>query len=195
MFDVLMSSVGAVLTVALIVAGGLAWWGYSFANGNVHDQLAQQKITFPPKGSPALASPEIGPYLNKYAGQPLVTGEQARAYADHFIGVHVKEIAGGKTYAEVSGLALKNPKDTKLQGQAQTLFRGETLRGLLLNAYAFWKVGQLARIGSIAVFAMAAVMLLLTILGFAHAGRVAIQEELFAPPAPVRKRRVTARTA
>src|ERR1051325_6003522 len=167
-FDALVSSVGALLTVTLVVAGSLLWWGFHFADGNVRQQLAAQKIFFPPKG-PATASPEIGPYLNKYAGQQLVNGAQAEAYANHFIRVHLNEVAGGKTYAEVSTLARANPNDEKLQGQVQTLFRGETLRGMLLNAYACWKIGQLSRIGSIAAFAMAAIFALLTALGFGHA--------------------------
>lgn len=187
-FDVLMSAGGALITVALIVAGGLAFWGYSFATNEVESQLRAQNIYFPEKGSDALKDPQVGPYLNKYAGQQLVTGEQAKAYSDHFIAVHLKATADGKTYAEVSTLARANPTDAKLQGQVQTLFRGETLRGLLLNAYAFWKLGQLAFIGSIASFAMAAVMLILTILGFWHAKRVLPAEELMAP-------RVAARTA
>src|SRR5437867_4171022 len=162
-FDKLMSLGGVVVTVALLVAGGLAFWGYNFANGRVHDQLAAQRIYFPPKGSEALADPRIGRYLNQYAGQQLVTGAQAQAYADHFIAVHLTEVAGGKTYAEVSTLARANPEDATLQAQVQTLFRGETLRGLLLNAYAFWKLGQLALIGSIAAIAMACVMGCLTI--------------------------------
>src|SRR6266568_1260340 len=89
-FDLLLSSTGMVLTIVLLVAGGLLYWGYSFANSNVHDQLAAQKILFPPKGS------------------------QAQAYANHFIAVHLKEAAGGKTYAQVSSLALQNPNDAKL---------------------------------------------------------------------------------
>src|SRR6266498_3902863 len=93
--------------------------GYSFANSNVHDQLAAQKILFPPKGSQALAPPEIGRYLNQYAGQQLVNGAQAQAYANHFVAVHLKEAAGGKTYAQVSSLALQNPNDAKLAGQVQ----------------------------------------------------------------------------
>ncbi len=118
-FDLLLSSTGMVLTIVLLVAGGLLYWGYSFANSNVHDQLAAQKILFPPKGSQALAPPEIGRYLNQYAGQQLVNGAQAQAYANHFVAVHLKEAAGGKTYAQVSSLALQNPNDAKLAGQVQ----------------------------------------------------------------------------
>jgi hypothetical protein len=180
-FDLILSSVGVVLTAGLIVAGVLAFWGYSFSNGKVHDQLVAQKIFFPPAGSEALADPAIGPYLNKYAGQQLVNGAQAQAYADHFIAVHLKGVADGKTYAEVSSLALKNPSDQTLQGQVQTLFRGETLRGLLLNAYAFWKLGQLALIGSMAAFALAGIMFVLTILGFWHLRRVSPTEQVLVP--------------
>jgi hypothetical protein len=180
-FDILVSSTGTMLAIVLLVAGGLLYWGYSFANGNVHDQLAAQKIFFPSKGSQALAPPEVGRYLNQYAGQQLVSGAQAQAYANHFIAVHLKEAAGGKTYAQVSSQALQNPNDAKLAGQVQTLFRGETLRGMLLNAYAFWKIGQIALLASIASFALAAVMLVLTILGFSHLRRVSPIEEVMAP--------------
>jgi hypothetical protein len=187
-FDILVSSAGALLTGVMIVAGVLLFWGYSFANTNVGNQLSAQKIFFPVKGSPALASPEIGPYLNRYAGQQLTTGAQAQAYADHFIAVHVKGIAGGLTYAEVSAKAQANPTDTKLAAQANTLFKGETLRGMLLNAYAFWKVGQLALAGSIASFAMAAIMAVLTILGFWHTRRVAPAEQILAPVIEARRK-------
>lgn len=182
-FDLLVSSTGMVLTIVLLVAGGLLFWGYSFANGNVHDQLAAQKIFFPPKGSEALAPPEVGRHLDQYAGQQLVNGAQAKAYADHFIAVHLREAAGGKTYAQVSSLALQNPGDAKLAGQVQTLFRGETLRGLLLNAYAFWKIGQIALIAAVASLVLAGVMLVLTILGFWHLRRVSPTEELLVRPA------------
>ena len=89
----------------------------------------------------------------------LETGEQAQVYANHFIGVHLQEIAGGQTYAQVSAKAQANPTDTKLAGQVQTLFRGETLRGLLLNAYGWWTIGTYALYAAIglavAAFAVA----------------------------------------
>jgi hypothetical protein len=190
-FDILISSTGMMLTIVLLVAGGLLFWGYSFANSNVHDQLAAQKIFFPPTGSQALAPPEVGRYLNQYAGQQLVNGAQAKAYADHFIAVHLREAAGGQTYAQVSSQALRNPNDAKLAGQVQTLFRGETLRGLLLNAYAFWKIGQIALVAGIASFALAGIMLLLTILGFWHLRRAGPTEELMVPTVDSQKARVT----
>ena len=180
-FDLVMSSVGVMLTVVLVIGGGLAFWGYSFANTRVHEQLAAQKIFFPPAGSEALADPAIGPYLNKYAGEQLVNRARAEAYADRFIAVHLNGVADGKTYAEVSTLARANPDDEALAGQVQTLFRGETLRGMLLNAFAFWKLGQIALIGAIAFWILAGIMFALTILGFWHLRRVSPGEQIFAP--------------
>jgi hypothetical protein len=177
-FDMILTSVGLVLTAVLLVAGAMLTWGYNFANSNVHDQLAAQQIYFPAKGSPALASPEIGPYLNQYAGQQLTTGAQAEAYADHFIAVHLKEVANGQTYAQVSTQAQADPTNTTLQAQANTLFKGETLRSMLLNAYAFWQLGQIALYAAFASFALAVVMALLTVLGFAHLRRVSPQTEM-----------------
>ncbi len=177
-FDTILSAGGVVLTIVLLVAGGLLMWGYTFASNNVHHQLAQQKIYFPAKGSPALAPKEIGPYLNIYAGQQLLTGPQAQAYADHFINVHLSEVAGGQTYAQVSTQAQAQPNNATLKAQQQTLFQGETLRGLLLEAYGFWKIGQIALWAAIASFVLAGVMLLLSILGFLHLRRVSDSEEI-----------------
>lgn len=179
-FDLILTGTGLVLSVVLLVAGALLTWGYHFANTSVHDQLAAQQIYFPAAGSDALKSPEIGPYLNKYAGQQLVTGEQAKAYADHFIAVHLSEVAGGKTYAQASAAAQADPTNTALQAQVNTLFKGETLRGLLLNAYAFGKIAQIALYAAVASFVGAAVLLLLTVLGFLHLRRQAGDEQIFA---------------
>ena len=167
--DKLLTTLGLFIAVILAAIGGMAWWAYSFSTNNVHDELASQQIYFPPKGSPALASPKIGPYLNQYAGMQLLTGPEAKAYADHFIAVHLSEVAGGKTYAQVSSESLANPTNTTLKAQAQTLFQGETLRGLLLgDAYAFWTVGHIAQITAIICFIAAGIMLVLVLLGLAH---------------------------
>ena len=181
-FDAILTSVGAVLTLFLLVAGVLGLWAYSFTNTNVHNQLAEQQIVFPSQAAFAPAKPgtEITPgmlpYLQKYAGQPLTTGAQAEAYADHFIAVHLQEIGGGLTYAQLSAKAMAQPKGsaayTADEAVVQTVFQGTTLRGLLLEAYAFWKMGQIALWAAIACFVAAAVMLVLTILGFVHLRRV-----------------------
>jgi hypothetical protein len=170
--DRLLAAGGLAMAAVLLVAGGLLTWAHNFVHDEVHSQLAAQKIYFPPKGSEALATPEIGSHLNKYAGQQLVTGTQAKAYADHFIAVHLKEMSGGQTYAQLSAKSLANPDDQQLAGQVQTLFRGETLRGLLLNAYAFDTVASVALIAAIVAYLGAVLMAMLAFLGFVHARRV-----------------------
>lgn len=186
-FDGLVSAVGAGLTIFLLIAAALLNWGYSFANESVTDQLSAQKISFPAADSESLkALPEEDrKAIEPFAGMQLTTGEQAQAYAMHYIGSHVKNVAGGKTYSEVSGEALAknaqskaNPSDTALaeeaatlMGQRQTLFMGETLKGLLLNAFAFWQVGQIAMYAAVACLVGGLLMLVLTIMGYAHLRR------------------------
>ncbi len=169
--DLLLSWTGLVVAVVLLASGGLLLWGSTFITNQVHDQLAAQKIFFPAADSPAVKGPEFAA-MRQYGGEQLTTGPQAETYANHFIAVHLSEVAGGKTYSEVSAAAQAEPKDAALQAQAQTLFRGTTLRGLLLNAYAFWTVGRIAGIASVVSFAGAAALVLLTVLGFRHARRV-----------------------
>ena len=177
-FDAILTAVGAVVVVVLLVAGGLLMWGYNFASSNVHDQLAQQQIFFPAKGSSELASPKIGPYLNKYAGQQVLTGAQAEAYANHFIAVHLSEMPYGGVYSAVSNASRANPNDAKLKAEVQTTFQGTTLRGLLLEAYAFSTFALISLWAGIASFVLAAVMLVLVILGWVHLRRVSPDAEL-----------------
>jgi hypothetical protein len=170
-FDALLTTGGLVLAAVLIVAGVLGMWAHNFVDNQVRTQLVQQQIYFPAAGSPGLADPAIKPYITKYAGQQLTNGAQAEAFADHFIAVHLKAIGGGKTYAQLSTLAQADPNNTKLAGQVATMFKGETLRGLLLNGYAFWKMGQFALYAAVASFIGAGILLLLAALGFAHLRR------------------------
>lgn len=162
---------GAAVTVVLLVVGGLAWYASTFAFDNVRTELGAQQVYFPEKGSPAL-DPEEFPDLQKYAGQLVDSGPEAKAYANSYIGRHLEKVADGKTYAEVSALAMKDPTNQKLQQQKQTLFQGETLRGLLLgDGYAYWTFGQIAQYAAIAAFAGAAVMCVLVLLGLRHLAR------------------------
>jgi hypothetical protein len=184
MFDVLASAGGLVMVVVLVVAGSLLMWGYSFANSNVHNQLAQQDIVFPSQAAFEQAKPggEITPgmipYLEKYAGQPLTTGAQAEAYADHFINVHLSEMPYGGVYASVSAASRANPTNAKLAAEVTTSFQGTTLRGLLLEAYAFSEFGLIAWLAGIAAFALAGIMALLVAFGFWHARRTPVDAEL-----------------
>ena len=177
-FDALAATAGLVIAGLLLVAGGLLTWGHNFVTSEVHTQLAAQKIVFPPADSPAVKGAQFAP-MRQYGGQLMTTGAQAQVYADHFIAVHLTEIGGGQTYAQLSAKALANPKDTALAAQVQTMFRGETLRGLLLNAYAFWTIGQIMLWAAIAAFAGAGLLLILAIFGFIHLRRTAPEAQIF----------------
>jgi len=162
---------GFALAAILVAAGGLLLWGSAYTHNMVHNQLAAQKIYFPPK--PAFAHPVAGgeitpsmiPSVSQYAGQQLVTGQQAQSYADNFIAVHIANMTGGKTYAQLSAAALANPKDTKLAAQVAAVFKGETLRSILLNAFGWWKVSQITFIASIVAFAAGGLALLVALFG------------------------------
>lgn len=143
-------------------------------HGQVSDQLTQQQIVFPAAGSKGLTSlpPADQAAITPYAGQTMETGAQAEAFADHYIKVHLAEVAGGQTYSQVSAKALANPSDQQLAGQVQTLFRGETLRGLLLNAYAFDTMASVALVAAWICLVAGLVLLALAVLGVLHARRV-----------------------
>jgi hypothetical protein len=157
--------IGAVLFLVLSVGSVLLLWGAGFSHNMVHNQLSEQKISFPPKGSPGL-DPKEFPGLQRYAGQAVDNGPKAKAYADQFIKVHLKGIAGGQTYSQVSAASLASPNDEKLAGQVQTLFRGETLRGLLLYAWGWSVVGMIAFYSGIAALLGAIAVLIGLVLGF-----------------------------
>jgi hypothetical protein len=153
--------VGLALAVVLAAAGGLLIWGSAYVHNTVHNQLAEQQIYFPPKA--AFAHPKVGteitpnmiPSVSQYAGQQMLTGQQAEAYADHFIAQHLQNMAPGQTYATLSAESLAQPNNAKLAALVQTVFRGQTLRGLLLNAYGWWKVSQITYIAAICAFVLA----------------------------------------
>jgi len=188
--DAVLIGVGAVLTVALVVAGVLLLWGSSFSADYVEDELSSQKITFPP----AEALEEEGREdLLEYAGEDLDSGDEAEAYASYING-HLEAIADGLTYAELGGpereaqeavaaaeeegaseteLARLEGEAAAISGQRNTLFKGETLRGLLLSAYAWSTVGSIALYAAIGAFVAAVVMLVLVILGIVHYRKVA----------------------
>ena len=185
-FDKIASVGGAVLVVVLVVAGGLLTWGHSFVQSNVHDQLAQQQIYFPPAAAFKAAkpgteiTPSMIPSVSQYAGQQLLTGQQAKVYANDFIKVHLSEMPYGGVYSKASAAAMKDPSNTKIQGVVQTIFKGTTLRGLLLEAYAFSSIGAVMLVGAIVSFVAAAVLAILVGLGFWHAARTPQETELLA---------------
>ena len=157
---------GFAVAVILLAAGGLLLWGSTYVHNTVQGQLSAQQIYFPPKA--AFAHPVAGteitpsmvPSVSQYAGQQLLTGQQAEAYADHFIAVHIANMAGGQTYAQLSAASLAQPDNAKLAGQVATVFKGETLRSMLLNAYGWWKVSQITYIAAVAAFALGGLTLI-----------------------------------
>jgi hypothetical protein len=177
-FDALASTAGLLLAVLLGVGGGLLIWGSSFVSSQVHTQLAAQKIVFPAASSPEIKALPPG---DAAAGQLMTNGAQAQTWANHYISVHLMKISGGKTYSQLSALSLAHPKDTALANQVQTVFRGDTLRGLLLNAYAFWQIGQIMMIAAIVAFIGCGLLLILAALGFWHWRRTPAEAELGRP--------------
>jgi len=199
--DILFSAGGVLLSGLLLVLGMVMTSNANFAKNYVKTQLAQQQIAF--KTAATLTDEEKqSACLNKYAGLPLTTGKQAECYANDFIGLHVKSVAGGLTYAtlgtaqstlnaQIATVKAANPNDptladlqaksTAMTGQRDTLFKGETLRGLLLTSYGFSvfgvKGGQVASVAYI----VAILLFLLSIAGFVHALRTP-KEKLFAAP-------------
>jgi len=200
-FDMMASVGGVVVVIVLAVTGSLLLVGYNFANNYVHTQLAEQQITFP--SAAAFAHPDgqeitgsMIPSVSRYAGQPLLTGQQAEVYANDFIAVHLHNIGGGKTFAQLSAEAMALPKGsaayTAAEAKAQTVFQGTTLRGLLLEAYGFSLIAEIAFWCAIAAFALAGMMAVLVILGFAHARRTDDDAQLLPSPIPLPGRVITA---
>ena len=186
-FDVLTTTGGVVIVVVLVVAGGLLTWGHSFASTNVRNQLAQQQISFPPQA--AFDHPKAGteitpsmiPSVSQYAGQPLLTGQQAKVYANDFIAVHLSEMPYGGVYSKISAAAQANKTNVALKTLQQTSFQGTTLRGLLLEAYGFSVIGTVMLWGAIVAFILAAIMSVLVGLGIWHARRTEAEEQVLVP--------------
>lgn len=185
--DILFAIGGLGIAALLLVAGIVLKANANFANNYVHDQLAAQHITF--KTADTLTAEEkTQPGLIQYAGQQLTTGKQAEVYANQFIGLHLKNTAGGKTYAELGtvqtdlrakiataqknndpALADLQKQLTDVTAQRETVFKGETLRGLLLTSYGFSEFGAKADQAATVAFLAAFLMFLLAIAGFIHA--------------------------
>ena len=139
-WDRIVSSAGAVLAVILLVLGGAAIYGGNFGQDNVRDRLAPQNISFPPADA---MTPEELALVGDFAGAKVDTGNEAEAFS-RYIGLHLSEVNGGATYSETSAAARAEGLDptvaADLQVKADTLFKGETLRSILLNAYGWWTV-------------------------------------------------------
>jgi len=181
--DKLLIGFGVIAALVFAVAGGLLAWGANFANDYVHDELSSQRVFFPDEAS---LREEGRDDLVTYADEQVTTGTEAEAYAS-FIAGHMQGIADGKTYAEIddrgAAQAVLDARDAgaspaeiaklqatadELTAQRDSLFRGETLRGLLLSSYAWATIGRIAGIAAIVAFAGAAVMAALVVAGLVH---------------------------
>lgn len=192
--DTVLSAAGGVLTLVFVVAGALLFWGSSFAADYVDRELSSQNIFFP---SEEELVEEGRDDLVAHADQQVDSGDEAEAYAS-FIDGHLANIADGQTYADLGGpesaarTALQEAQEAgeddatieelqaaydEVSGQRASLFRGETLRGLLLSAYAWATVGSIAGWAAWAAWAAAVVMLVLTILGLRHRNQVVTATE------------------
>jgi hypothetical protein len=156
----------------------------------VRNQLAAQQIYFPSRA--AFAHPRAGseitpsmiPSVSQYAGQQLVTGQQAQSYADNFIAVHITSMTGGQTYAQLSAKALANPDNTRLAGEVATVFKGETLRSILLNAFGWWKVSQITYIAALAAFGLGGLTLIASLFGLTVGRRPEVTHETIPAEGP-----------
>ena len=201
--DLLFSIGGVGLAGLLLIIGVVMSSNADFSKEYVTDQLKEQKITF--KAAESLTEEERkAPCLVAYAGQELSTGKQAECYANNFIGLHLKSTADGKTYAELgtpqsalraqvaeaqktgaANLADLQKQLADVTSQRETVFKGETLRGLLLTSYGFSEFGTKAGQAATVTYAAAALMLLLAIAGLIHAW-VTPKTTTFAAPEPKR---------
>jgi hypothetical protein len=167
-WDKIVSGAGAVVAVVLITLGAMAIYGGNFGRDNVRDRLAPQNIQFPPAD---VMTPEEKAEVGEFAGQKVDTGTEAEAFS-RYIGGHLEFINEGKTYSETSAAAREEGLDPKvaadLQAKADTLFKGETLRSILLNAYGWWTVATIALWAGVVMVIAGVVLGILAILGFRH---------------------------
>jgi len=175
-FDILVSVGGLVIVIVLVVSGALLMWAHSSAASTVHYQLARQDIYFPKKSKiPA----DQRAYLDRYAGEQLLTGPQAHAYAMK-IASDVYGLPYHGIYAEVSAASIAHPHNKKLAAEVETTFKASTLQGLLLEAYGFGTFGVIALWAGVASFCFAFVILSLVLLGLYHARKAPPESQLVA---------------
>jgi hypothetical protein len=181
-FDKIASVIGLLLAGFLIIIGGILQYGGNFATDQVAAQLEPQAITIPAENGDPKVTDEVKKFFADNGDKVMTTGKQAQMYADHYIGFHMSAMptyaaASGANRAAAGALAA-DPTNTELQlaakqasGTVETVFKGETLRGMLLNAYAFGTLGQIAMVASYVSFAGGIIFLILALLGFAHLRR------------------------
>jgi hypothetical protein len=181
-FDKIASVIGLLLAGFLIVIGGILQYGGNFATDQVAAQLEPQAITMPTENGDPKVTDDVKKFFADNGDKVMMTGKQAQMYADHYIGFHLSAMptyaaASGANRAAAGALAA-DPTNKDLQaaamkasGTVETVFKGQALRGMLLNAYAFGTLGQIAMVASYVSFAGGLIFLILALLGFAHLRR------------------------
>ena len=186
-------SLQVLLVIVFVFAAGFMFWAGNFTHSQITDQMKAQSISFPAKGDPSISAGALTPCANlakgatcpiptgpsvgqanasamaKYAGQDMTTGDQAQTYANSFIQVHLADM--GYTYSQISALVLAHPNNTTYQTVDATIFKGTTLRSMLLNAYGWWTVGTYAILASAGMLVAALVVLGALIYEVAFAGK------------------------
>jgi hypothetical protein len=184
--DKVLIGMGTIAAIVFATAGGLLTWGANFADDYVYDELSSQNVFFPDEAS---LREEGRDDLVQYADEQVTSGGEAEAYAS-FIAGHMEGIADGKTYSEIddrgAAQAVEDARESgaseaeiaelqatadELRAQRDSLFRGETLRGLLLSSFAWSTIGRIAGIAAWVAFAGAAVMGALVVAGLVHLRR------------------------
>ncbi len=168
--DKIISSIGLLLASVLLIASAVLFYTYNFIHTQVYDQLAPQNIILPAADSAAFKalSQKDQDAIKPYAGQQVTTGAQAAVFANNYIAAHIQTIGGGKTYSELSTESRANPDDKALAGKVETVFRGETLRGTLLTAFAFDSMAVVAKYVAIGAVVAGVIFAFLSLLGFKH---------------------------
>jgi hypothetical protein len=156
-------SIQAMLVLILAAASGFLFYEGSFVTTMVKDELTAQQVFFPGvdqiKAGGALDPAEFPQEIRDQAGNQVTDGNQAKIYANDFLGKHLQGVAGGSTYASIgtkitaanAALAAASKTDPNyatlqanvatLNGQKTTLFTGEMLRATLLNSWGWWTLG------------------------------------------------------
>ena len=171
----------AVMVVVLAAGAVFAFSLGTFTTSQIKDELTAQQIFFPGKdqikAGGALDPAEFPQEIRDQAGLQVTDGNQARIYANDFIGMHLEATAKGDTYAslgpkisalnaQLAAMSKDDPAYAGLQkqiatlnGTRDTLFKGETLRSSLLNAYGWWTIGIYTTLASYGLMLVTLVVL------------------------------------
>lgn len=167
------------LGIGALVVGGIALGLGQFIQGNIRTELESQQITFTAADKLTDAEKAV-PGAIENAGQPLLTGNQAKVYSE-IIGLHMRnsaeeagypdaayatlggvqrqlraDVAAAKEGGDQAAIDEAEAKLTAVTNLRNTMLTGSNLRGNLLSAYGWDNVatGVMAAGGFIIVLAV-----------------------------------------